>query len=399
MKLKLSLLLFILFCLNVFTQELSGVVTDEKNEVIPNALVVLLSPKDSTILTYTASNLEGRFGVKMSNNEVVLRVSCLGFIPFEKKISTPTSNLKIILKENPLLLSEVIVKGHYSGIRHGSDTISYDVNMFKDGSEMTLGDLLNKMPGINVDGSGNIKAQGKEVSNLLINGIDHFSGNVQLATKNVSADIADKVEVLNNYGEYSLLDGFKTNDKTAINIGVSKDKLGKITGDATLGAGIRDKFSLKTNVMQILPNFMVSYLGAINNNGDQLFSIDDFFQIKGGINEVMGKEGRFSISEEERRLLYPSDNTYKRTNGLGAVNFSFQSNRSLKINSYILYYDNHSKAEDHKNYRFHLTNNGSQELSEFSKSKTKNNIASGLVKLTYNIDSTLTMTYNSVSHR
>jgi hypothetical protein len=380
--------------LNIQAQDLSGLVTDEKGEPIPNALITLLHSKDSTIINYTTTNLDGKFSIRMSNNETLFKVSSFGFVPFLKEITSSNNNFLIILKENPILLSEVVVKGYYSGIRQKNDTITYDAKIFKDGSELNLGDLLNKMPGIDVDDKGNVSSQGKKVSNLLINGIDHFSGNVQLAAKNVSADIAEKVEVLNNYGEYSLLDGFKTNDKTAINIGVSKDKLGKITGDLTVGGGVKDNFSTRANLMQILPKFMISYIGAINNNGDQLFSIDDFFQLKGGINEVMGKEGRFNISEEEKRLLYPSDNTYKRINGLAAVNFSFQSSKSLKINSYLLYYDNHSKAEVLKNYTFQLSNSTSKELTEQSKSKTKNNLASGFIKMTYNIDTTLTLTYN-----
>jgi hypothetical protein len=324
-----------------------------------------------------------------------VKVNCLGFIPFMKNISEESSNnITIKLKGDPFLLSEVVVKGKYSGIRQRNDTISYDPKIFKDGSEITLGDLLNKLPGISVDGNGNVKAQGKDVSNLLINGIDHFSGNVQLATKNVSSEIVDKVEVINNYGEYSQIEGFKTSDKTAINIGVSKDKLGRITGDATVGGGLQDKFSSRINVMQILPQSMISFLGATNNSGDQIFSIDDYFQLKGGINEVMGKEGNFNISEEEQRLLYPPNNTYERTNGLGALNFSYQNNKSLKINSSLLFYDNQSKAEDYENYIFYLSNNDILQFSEISKSENKNILASGYTKIRYNIDSTLNISYN-----
>ena len=309
------LLFFLIFHHKPFAQELTGIITDKRGEAIPNALITLLYPNDSSIINYASSKLDGIFKIKIIKEKIILTVRCLGFFPFIKELSITKEidPLKIVLDENPVLLNEFVIKGKYVGIQHQNDTISYDPKMFVDGSEVTLGDLLSKMPGINVDTKGNVKAQGKEVSSVLINGIDHFAGNVSLATKNVSADIADKIEIFHNYGEYSLLDGFKTNNQTAINIGVDKNRIGKISGDATIGGGIKDRYSSRLNVMQIQPRYMVSYLGGINNNGDQLFGIDDYFQMKGGINEVMGKEGRFNISEEERKLLSPSDNTYETT--------------------------------------------------------------------------------------
>jgi hypothetical protein len=393
--------IFLLSLLTTFLHAqtlLTGIVTDEKGEAISNALVSVLNSRDSSLIDYTMSDSKGTFELKIPADKapIVLTAKCLGFVPYtaERSSGWGASPLQIVLKEQTFDLEEVMVMGKYSGIRHGNDTTTYDVKAFADGTETTLGELLNKMPGINVDSKGNVRAHGKDVGNVLFNGIDHFSGNVQLATKNISADIAEKVEVLHDYGEYSLLDGFKTSNRTAINIGVAKNKLGKISGDVTAGGGIQDKFAARLNIMQILPQYMLSWLGGLNNNGDQLFSMDDYFQMKGGMNEVFGNDGSFTISADESRLLSPSNNTYQRTSGLGTINFSHQKGKSLKINAYLLYFESRSRAEENKLYRFFLPDNQTRELAESSNSINRNNLQSIFFKSNYNADSTTTITYN-----
>ncbi|MDR0699900.1 MAG: TonB-dependent receptor, partial [Tannerella sp.] len=380
---------------------LTGIVTDEKGETISNALVSALNSQDSSLIDYTMSDGKGKFGLKIpaDRTQIVLTARCLGFASYADVLllAGERSPLQIVLKEQTVNLDEVNVLGKYSGIRHGNDTTTYDVKVFADGTETTLGEVLNKMPGINVDSRGNVRAHGKDVGNILFNGIDHFSGNVQLATKNISADIAEKVEVLHDYGEYSLLDGFKTSNRTAINIGVAKNKLGKLSGDVTAGGGIQEKLAARLNIMQILPQYMLSWLGGLNNNGEQLFSMDDYFQMKGGMNEVFGKDGSFTISADESRLLSPSNNTYQRTSGLGSVNFSHQKGSSLKINAYLLYFANSSKAEDYKTYRFFLPDDQTWKLAESSSSINRNNLQSVFFKCSYNADSTTTIAFNGSS--
>jgi hypothetical protein len=240
-----------------------------------------------------------------------------------------------------------------------------------------------------------VKAQGKEVSKILLDGQDYFASNPQMATKNLGADLAETVEVLTNYSEFSLLSGFQSNEQTVINVGVNKNKYGKISGNIVSGGGYQNKYSVSTNLMQLRSKSMISLIGAVNNTGDQVFSTDDYFRLRGGINEVFGKTGTFELSEEERRLLFPRNNTYEKVEGLSALNFSYQPTSAFKMNSYLLFNANKASSEDLNNYRYFLHSQQTLTAVETVKAENRNDLASGYLKMEYSPSKTLSIGYKA----
>jgi|GEM_PF-1518552 len=394
--------LFVIYSLPVKAQStISGKVTDEKGEAIAYATVTLLQWNDSSIITYAITNEEGRYRISASPDTTCrIQVRSLGFLTQTKQVAPrenhATREIDFVMKENTIGLQTVTVKGQMKGIQFKEDTVRYNPKAFTDGSEVVLGDVLNKLPGIEVDQKGNIKAQGEQVKKLLLNGQDFFSGNTQLATKNLPADIAENVEVLNNYSEYSLLKGFQSHEETAINIGVNKEKLGKISGNLSAGGGIEDKYHFKGNLMQIKPKLMTSVIGALNNTGDEVFSIEEYIRLQGGVDEVLGSRGNQSsieLSKEEQNLLMPKNNTFSRRNGLAALNFSYQPEPSLKINSYLLFNGNKEKAKDDNKYTYYLPKNENLITTKQLESNGNNRIYSGYLKLDYQPSPSFSLTY------
>ena len=361
------------------------------------ATVALLEYADSSIVAYTATDDNGIYRITAREGSYLLKVSAIGFIAQVKEVSLNVSDTTIqnfVLEEDAVTLEEARIKGRYTGISFGLDTIRYNPQAFTDGSETVLGDVLNKLPGIEVDAKGNIKAQGKDVSKVLLNGQDFFEGNTQMATKNLSADIAESVEVLSNYSEYSILKGFQSHEQTVINVGVNKNRLGKISGTLSAAGGIEDKYSLKGDLMRIGSTSMQSLLTAKSNSGEEVFSIMDYLRLQGGINELVGSSKGINLSEEEQRLLMPQNNTYRRDDGLLGFNLSYQPSQKLKLGSYILHNDSRTKAEDFNSYTYNSISGGGYTLQERLNSITKNNLLGGAVKFSYSPCSSLTLTYN-----
>ncbi len=82
------------------------------------------------------------------------------------------------------------------------DTLIYDADSFKNGSERKLEDIIDKLPGVEINASGQIEVEGKVVNKLMVNGKDFFDGDTKIATKNIPSSTVDKIQVLKNYGEW-----------------------------------------------------------------------------------------------------------------------------------------------------------------------------------------------------
>lgn len=392
-RVRLSMLFICLICgLNnsiLLGQTLSGQVSDKKDgQAIAFCTIFLLHPADSSIVSYTTTNEFGVYKLECRCiGDYLLRVKSLSYKNYLDTIIITSAHpliRDIQLEEVSDSLPEVVVKGKHIGVIYRSDTIRYTTKSFTDGSERVLKDVLNKLPGIEVDAEGNIKAQGKDVSKVLLNGQDYFGNNPQVATKNLSADLAETIEVLHNHSEYSMLSGFQSREQTVLNVGVNKSKLNKLSGDIMAGVGYRDKFNGTTNLLMLRSKAMIALVGAVNNTGDQVFSTEDYFRLLGGVNEVLGKSGGLELSAEERRLLFPRSNVYSKTNGLAALNLAYQPTPILKLNSYLLYNELKALSEDLNRYRFYTSQTAtSLSASEHQQQEIQSKLISAYLKLEY----------------
>jgi hypothetical protein len=405
MKHLLSLVFLCNISFGLYSQSIiSGKVTGKDHDAVGFAPVLLKQTADSLVIAYTTTDENGCY--KLPTNKkgnFFVQINCLGYASQMKQVELSEgkriSNFDFIMIEDATTLQEVVVKGRKTGIIFDSDTIRYDPRVFRDGSEAMLGDLLNKMPGIEVDEKGNIKAHGKQVDRLLLNGQDFFQGNTQVATKNLSADIAESIEIINNYSEYSLLSGFQSHEKTAMNVGISKEKFGKISGNISAGYGVENKYALKGNLMQIKPELMISVIGSANNNGDEIFSIEDYIRIQGGVSEFMennSAQNAIILSKEEADLLIPRDNVYERNSGLAGLNFAYQPKNSLRIDSYLLYNENKENSEEHNTYTYLFPEQKQLITSNSLNSENENKLFGGFVKINYKPANLLNVLYKGL---
>src|SRR5690606_27441794 len=99
------------------------------------------------------------------------------------------------------------------------DTVVFNINSYKDGTERKIEDVLRKLPGIEINElSGIIKYKGKSIETVMLEGDDLFGSNYTLGTKNINADMVTEVEAIENYSENALLKGIEHSEKVALNL-------------------------------------------------------------------------------------------------------------------------------------------------------------------------------------
>jgi hypothetical protein len=155
-----------------------------------------------------------------------------------------------VIKIKPISqeLLEVVVRTAKAPLSIKGDTIEYNAASFKVPPGSTVEDLLRKLPGIEVDGSGNIKAQGNDVKKVTVDGKTFFGDDPKAATKNLGAETISKIQVFNRKSDQATITGVDDGSKEkTINLELKdnfkKGEFGKITG----AVGTSDRGVLRGN--------------------------------------------------------------------------------------------------------------------------------------------------------
>lgn len=272
----------LILCLSAFAfaskAQVKGTVIDSAGKKPIDKAVIGLVVKDKPADTsYTFSNEKGEFSfdiVPSSNFSVIISNS--GYAPVARfvpvKQAEKTINIgTVILASRAKMLDEVTVVSAPIVIKE--DTIEYRADAFKTKEGAVVEDLLKKLPGLQVDKDGNVKAHGKEVTRVKVNGKDFFGGDVKTATKELPANIVDKIQVIDDYGDQSTVSGIKDGDPDkVINIELKKDKNKGFFGRATVGGGTEERYQGSFNGNYFNNNTQISMFANSNNTNASLFN-------------------------------------------------------------------------------------------------------------------------------
>jgi len=206
------------------------VVSNSDQLPLESATVYFTTVKDSTVLEYTLTDKNGDFifSAKKKDTPVFLKVTFVGFQTFvdeQKDISADKDFKTIHLLESVNELEGVTVKAEDLPIRIKNDTIEFKASLFKVRPDANVETLLKTLPGFEVDNNGKITVNGKEVTQVLVNGKPFFERDGALAIKNLPAEIINKVQVSDfktKKEEYSK--DKASSDNASINLTIDKDK-------------------------------------------------------------------------------------------------------------------------------------------------------------------------------
>ncbi len=354
-KLK-ALFVFLSFATLAFSQNpskttIQGIVQDSFGTELPFATVMLLNPKDSALINFTQSNDKGAFSFKnMKNVAYLFKISYVGYLPFQQYLAPSVSEVNDLngVKIKPITkeLLEVVIKTAKAPLSIRGDTIEYNASSFKVPPGSTVEDLLRRLPGIDVDADGNIKAQGKDIKKLYVDGKTFFGDDPKAATKNLDAKIISKVQVFTEKSEQAKLTGIDDGKKDkAMNLELKeeykKGAFGKITG----AIGTEDRWAGRGNYNRFNKKEQFSVLGFANNINQTGVNWEDYGEFKGQNSFNNNDNGDFGFSSGGNMRYYNSSDDvpwnnfdgrgFTKNGGAGA-NYNFD-NKKTKFNSSYFY--------------------------------------------------------------
>jgi len=340
------MLLFIVAASSSFAQiKMQGIVKDSIGEPLELANVIAINQETSGLESYAVTNEKGQYVLSLGKNgKYKLQISYIGFKSFEEIISTTEENITrdfTLMPDNSLDAVEltyempVTVKG---------DTIVYNADSFKNGSERKLEDVLEKLPGVEINDDGQIEVEGKTVSKLMVNGKDFFDGDTKLATKNIPSNAVDKVQVLRNYAEVGQLSGVQNNqDNVAINIKLKEGKENFWFGDITVGAGTApspndELYLVQPKLFYYSPKYSVNIIADMNNIGEVALTNRDLRGFGGGF-RLPSRTSGTSINLGDNGLggLTSIANAQEVITKLASANFSYSPNKALDLSGFLIY--------------------------------------------------------------
>ncbi len=320
---------------------IKGVVEDGQTPLY-GATVLLLHPKDSTMKYFGLTNEDGAFEIyQVAEGHYVIQISYTGYnnLFFDVKtandmvVDVGTKRLSV---SNEILKEVKVVADRIPMGLHG-DTIVYNADAFKTGKGASVEDLLKKLPGVEVARDGKIKAQGKRVKKVLVDGKKFFDGDPTIATKNLEAEAVKKVEVFDkksDEAEFTGVDDGK--EEKTINLklkdGYKNGGFGKVLAEG----GPDYRYNAKANYNRFSPKLTASLISNINNVNKQTLSFNEYLSFAGGLGNLLVGGGDFpGFSPNEGQSLRKAAGTNFNYNPSGktemTINYMFgQNNKEVE---------------------------------------------------------------------
>lgn len=250
-------------------RQISGIVKDSTDLGVIGATVSLTSDKDTL---KTATNSDGIFvfkNVKSATYTIV--VQSIGYarspvMRFKQNDMIPRIVMDpIILKEENNMLNTVVINGTPS-ITYKTDTVEYKASDYVVRANSTVDELLKKMEGMEVGTDGTLIHQGQNVTKAKLNGKEYLGGDLANAIKNLPAEIVDKIQIVDDYGDQAARTGIKDGDPEKIlNITTRTDKSVGNMANMSVGGGNNDRYEAGLFGTRVNGNQTIGVNGRYNN--------------------------------------------------------------------------------------------------------------------------------------
>ena len=397
------ILLFFAFASNAQNIRLEGIVTDNSKVGLEMANVMAVNQQTKAMDGYSITNDKGKFSLSLKpNTPYTIKVSYIGYATFEEKITTGSENTTklIVLSEGMELDGVEIVREMPVSIK--GDTIVYNADSFKTGTERKLEDLLKKLPGVEVNADGEVEVEGKKVQKLMIDGKDFFDGDTKLGVKNIPADAIDKIQVLRNYNENSILKGVENNqDNIAMNIKLKEGKKNFWFGDMTAGIGVghsEERYNVNPKLFYYNPKYSINLITNFNNIGELPLTAQDYFKFTGGFRSMMAKGGSsFNVQSNDLGISLLRNNRAKEIEtNFGAGNFSYNVTKAWTLSGFGIFSKSLTDTETISTTNFLLPNSPQVASTENRSEAGRQESKLGLMKLssTYKPNTNLQFDYD-----
>jgi hypothetical protein len=397
------LLAFVALATLGYTQKITikGQLADSTGTSLPSATVLILSPKDSSLVNFGVSNAQGFFEIRNLNRaEYLFRVTFVGYAPLTVNVSPKPDETVVDLgmlnmQPESRVLDEVTVRAERAPVVVKKDTIEFNATSFRTKPNAMVEDLLKQLPSVEVDNDGTIRAQGEQVQRVTVDGREFFGRDPKLATRNLPADAVDKVQVFDRQSDQAQFTGIDDGQREkTINLELKEEKRNGAFGNITAGAGTNERYTGRASINKFSKGNQLSILAMGNNTNEQGFSIGDYMNFTGGTQQMFSGGGiRIQVGGGGTNQGGPSINTGGRNNGImtnyaGGANFnnSFGKKKNTQLNgNYFYNYLDHNVIQNTERENF--LPNGSFNFNQLSLQNNINNNHRANLILDHKIDS------------
>ncbi len=253
---------------------INGVLVDSQDttEMVEATVGLLMANKDSTFVKGTTTDINGVFNIKgVKAGKYLLRFSYMGYDDVIKHVTVGEDgrdvNIGVVkMDPNTIMLKEAVVVGVKSAIVVKEDTIEFNADTYKTQANAVVEDLLKRLPGVEVGTDGKITANGKEVKKILIDGKEFFSDDPTVASKNIPADMINKLQVIDRKSDLARLTGVDDgDDETFINLNVKKGMNNGWFGTVNAGYGTDKRYAGNVMINHFRDGNQFTILGGGNN--------------------------------------------------------------------------------------------------------------------------------------
>ncbi len=389
-KIIFCVVLLLSFLMHSQNIKLEGVVKDSVGNPLEMANVIAFKKGTKFLQSYSITDNKGNYKLSLEKEqEYTLKISYLGFVSKTEDISITKDASDFIknftLSDNNEVLNEVEIT-YEMPVKIVGDTIVYNADSFTTGTEKKLEDVLDKLPGIEVDDNGEIEVEGKKVKKVLVEGKEFFDGDTKIATQNIPASAIDKVQVLKNYNEVEGMKKVSNNeDDIALNIKLKTGKDRFWFGDIKTGIGEsnnKTKHIANPKLFYYSPKKSINLLGNLNNIGEAPFTRHDYYRFTGGLRQGNSSSGTtFNVSSNNLGFLTTQNNKAQEINSkFGALNFSFSPKKTWDLRGFAIV-----SSSDTEIYTEKTTSDEDLNLIENKQTNADQKITQGLFKISTTI--------------
>lgn len=383
-------LLFTVFMAGIsWTQndQARGQIVFETDEPAEGAFVRLMTADTARMIDYAETDSKGRWSLPLpAERPLILQVSFFGYQTSFTSIDAAGSPdpFDIQLQKQSFDLDAVTVKDKAFGVKREGDTLTFRLETFTTGAERTLGDVLNRLPGMEVR-DGSVFYGGEKITKMLVQGRDIINANQQLATEGIRADQLEEIKVIENYKAPSEQFQTERSDDVAMDVRLKEGELNKWSGEAELMGGYPGSVKADVSAFNLGDKIGLSGFVRANNVGERILTFRDMMNM---LSEESGRRFRgnrsqlFSLVPNELNI---SDQVQANQDGIININADIDVTKTMKLKGFVMgaYAQRESEVFSIIDYVAE-----GQTRTETMVRETRTPIGNTLWKIEWNVDST-----------
>ena len=256
---------------------ITGTLIDKESKEGVMQVTIQLLKADSTFVTGSVSDMDGHFSVKApENGKYILKMSAIGYKTMTRDVAISDDNDftfgKVNMETDAVMLKEVIANGVAAKVVIKEDTFVYNAAAYRTPEGSVIEELVKRLPGAQIDDSGKITINGKEVKKIMVDGKEFMTGDTQTALKNLPTSIIEKVKAYDEKSDLAKMTGVDDGEEqTVLDFGIKRGMNKGFLTNIDLAVGTKKRYAERVMGAYMKDNSRIMVFGNMNNTGDRGF--------------------------------------------------------------------------------------------------------------------------------